>query len=166
LKLRKKIATITLLLLAFAPVFYAFTFDLRQHAIRNGMKEKLEKTVLRTLILNKDQIHWNREGKELTINNKLFDVRYMRVSRDGSITVQGLYDEDETLLVDQLNNQEQQNRSLGNKLLTQFLQIWLAVPTEPILSDLPAHTVQPQYPDISQSTASGYKMIYAPPPQA
>jgi hypothetical protein len=130
------------------------------------MKEKLEKTVLRTLILHKDQIHWNREGKELTINNKLFDVRYIHVSPDGSITVQGLYDEDETLLVDQLKNQEQHNRSQGNKLLTQFLQIWLAVPTEPLLSDLPAHTVQQQYPGISQSTAPGYKMIYAPPPQA
>ena len=165
--LRRKIATSILLILAMAPVFYAISFQFNQARIRHQMREALERSALHEIKIEKDQLHWARFEKELVIDDKLFDVKGLTYHQDGSATAKGLFDDQETTLVQQLNKQQQENNSQGSKLIAQFFQIWMAVPGDHgnlgLEMDSKERTL---YPLFKSDIASASKLILTPPPQA
>jgi hypothetical protein len=153
--------------LTIAPVAYFLYFQVSQQQIRRQMKDKLELSEARVLHLRSSDIHWIREEKELSINDKLFDVRSLKVEANGDITVSGLFDDAETLLVDRLEKNQENNNDPGGKQLTKFFQLLLIVPfskTEQTALRSPSKIVHPCFNDTK--IASIFKAILTPPPQA
>lgn len=87
------------------------------------MRNKLHSAVLHTIILDKKEVHWVKSGKEIIINGRMFDVKSFSV-HNSTITLTGLYDDDETVLVEQVRKDRQHNLPGTTQLsqLFQFLQ--------------------------------------------
>jgi hypothetical protein len=164
MSLRPKIATISLLLIALAPLFYAFSFQWQQKNIRHRMKEELEEKMLHTLTLDQAQLHWTRPGKEIVINDKLFDVKTVEMNEDGSVVITGLFDEEETSLVKQIKKNQQENG--GEKLLGQFFQLQLNLPSEITSITINSVDINPQqFPRFASALSVAWSGILTPPPQ-
>jgi hypothetical protein len=163
----KKIATIFLLVLALAPVFYVLAVHTRQYTIRQRMKHELEEKMLHTITLKSSEIHWIREGKEIAIEKKLFDVKSIAYKENGMAVLTGLFDEEETDLVQQLQKNQKENNSQGSKQLAQLFQLMLVMPEFPhennSLSILLSST---RFPVIESDPVAAFKTIPTPPPQA
>jgi hypothetical protein len=163
----KYIATILLLVPLLAPAIFTITFQLQQQNIRHRMKERLEEKHLHSLTIQKDDIHWVKAGKEIAIGNRLFDIKSMGEGPDGTVTVIGLFDHEESLLVQQLKEQQEEQDSNSLKTLVQFFNLILTIPGleeagHPGVCLLPLT----QYPDISVNLPSVFHKILTPPPQA
>jgi hypothetical protein len=68
------------------------------------MEEKLEEEQLTTITIPAHELHWVKEGKEILINNHLFDIETITRLDDGRLVVTGLYDYQEQQLHEQLNH--------------------------------------------------------------
>lgn len=113
----KKIASILFILLGTTPWLFVFIFLIRQEAIRHEMKEELEKDIPKqVLVIPDSDIHWVKKGKEIFVNNRMFDIKTM-ISRNGLTTFTGLYDEQETALKKQLSESWNRDISQRNQLL-------------------------------------------------
>ena len=93
----KKIVAAWLLLLIGVPLFFTLLFLVKQQLIQHHMLEKMEQGYVSTYCFSTGDLHWIKEGKELLIKGKLFDVKAYTIAAD-SITVTGLFDEEEELL--------------------------------------------------------------------
>ena len=131
------------------------------------MKEELECKMLHNIILNSDEIQWTRKGKEIVIDGKLFDVKSFAQTVNGTTVVRGLFDVEETALVQQLEKNQKENNSQGAKQLAQLFQLMLVMPEYPqennSLSILLSST---RFPVIESAPVAAFKTILTPPPQA
>ena len=119
------ITAFTFLLLTALPVSFAVCLLARQAYIKNQMKQELKYSQLESVILDKADIQWVEEDRELLINDHMFDVESMAVRPDGKIEIKGLYDEAEDKLNAQLellmqNQQSQKSTTIFAVLLSQF----------------------------------------------
>jgi hypothetical protein len=96
-KTYKKVVAGSLLVLVSIPLFFTILFLLKQHSVQYSMFEKIEKGYVSTYSFSTNDLLWVNEGKELLIKGKLFDVKTYTITAD-SITVTGLFDEEEELL--------------------------------------------------------------------
>jgi hypothetical protein len=101
--IRKKILAFAALLLVLAPLFFFTGYLVKQKIIQYQMQEQLEKTSLQTITVNKVDISWLKEDKEVIINGKLFDVKSYTVV-DDKIILTGLYDRAENELKKEFAN--------------------------------------------------------------
>lgn len=149
-----------------APAFYFLTFHVHQQKIHTEMEQRLERELKQTISLNPNDIKWIRNEKEIIIGDRLFDVHEIKYEADGKITVSGLFDDEETILVEQFQKRQQENNSTGNKQIAQILQFDLALPVYPnglfndryIVSGL-------LFPTISAEPVSIYLNTLTPPPR-
>lgn len=115
----KKITVSFLLLCLAAPVFFYAGFVVKQHNIRNGMKKQLKQQLLQTVTVAKKTLVWFDDGKEVSINGKMFDV--VSVKEEGSnIILSGLYDTDEDKLhnaLDKAMNQKNKQQPFSSWLI-------------------------------------------------
>ncbi len=101
--------------LAFILFLQGWQLYLKQHA-----KERLEQQLLETISIRKDQFRWEREGEEISIEGKMFDVKSF-ITKDDKIIVTGMYDDQETAIHSMLAQQLGKNHLLIRLLaLTQF----------------------------------------------
>lgn len=119
--LNKKTITYLLLLLTAVPLIYILTFKVQQQHIRHKMKEKLEAAVLHKVSIPEHQVHWMKEGKEIKVSGKMFDIKSFEL-KNGVYVFTGLFDDEETELREQLQK-EQQNNSTNSKQLTKLFQL-------------------------------------------
>ena len=90
------------------------------------MEEKLERTFLQTIKLKKEDLVWVKNGKEIRIGNHLFDIKSIK-ENNGVYEIKGLYDEDEDLLHEQLNESQRNTDQQSQKaLLSFFFQLYTA----------------------------------------
>lgn len=102
-----------MLVLLAAPLLFVAGISIKQKIVQEKMQEKLEKSLLQTVSIRNESIVWVKEGKEILINGKLFDVK--SASLTGNHTVfTGLYDEDEDALKEKLNRLALQNKDDNN----------------------------------------------------
>ncbi len=88
--------------------------------LKHSAKERLEEQLLETIILRKDQFRWEKKGKEISIDGKMFDVKSFILKGD-KIIVTGIYDDQETAINSMLAQQFDKNHLLIRLLaLTQF----------------------------------------------
>ena len=128
------------------------------------MKEKLEEQLLHTITLEVKDIHWAKAEKEIWVNNRLFDIKSSRY-HNGIYTFIGLYDNDETLLITQLQKNQEQENNTGNKILLQSLQLFpitFEKPAERLLSYL---LLNRQFPEDNFPLCTHCLSIITPPPQ-
>ena len=140
-----------LLCVVLVPTLYLAFSLTQQRWIKWEMQEKLEKSQLTTLTLRIHSIQWAKKGKEILIDGKLFDVKSIVVENEQA-TIIGLFDEEETKLVTQINTQVHQHHTSHQLKLSLFSSILFGFGTEHTL-DFQVHTW------VVQST-------YALPPQA
>lgn len=86
-----------MLLLISVPLFFTLVFLVKQHWLQHRMFEKIEQGYVNTYSFSTGDLQWIKKGKELLIKGKLFDVKNYTITAD-SITVTGLFDEEEELL--------------------------------------------------------------------
>jgi hypothetical protein len=112
------------------PTLFLALSVLQQKWIAWEMTEKLEHQQLHTLRIASHQLHWVKTGKEILVDGKLFDVKSF--STQGSyVQVHGLFDEEETKLVQQINRQLQ-NDQTGRHLQLSILYSMLLGSSHPL----------------------------------
>lgn len=85
------------------------------------MKEKMESEQLHTIVLADKEIQWAKAGKEIWIDGKMFDIKSVE-SKDGITTFKGLFDNEETLLKKNLEENWKKTKTNQNQLFTQLFQ--------------------------------------------
>lgn len=118
----KKISAFFLLLTGAMPLLFTLFFLVKQQMIRYEMKEKLEKELLHTITVPREEVSWVKYNKEIIVGDKLFDVNSFS-EKDGLYFFIGLFDAEETALNDLLekdNDDKNENDLLGQ--LFQCLQ--------------------------------------------
>jgi hypothetical protein len=104
----KRVVSCLLLLLAAMPFIYTLVVGVQQQSIREKMKVQLGTHVLQSVTIPMNEVHWIMNGKEIWINGRMFDIRSSHF-QNGEYVFSGLYDEDETVLLKQLQKEEQNN---------------------------------------------------------
>lgn len=160
----KKIGPLLLLLICATPLLFTIGWQARQKVIRIEMKEALENDLVHILELRTQEIHWIEKDKELLIDGRLFDVKEIRENENGGYTVKGLFDDEETKLLEVVRRKlpDNESKQLTGKLFR--LQLSLPNPEFNLLatSQHPIKSTCPRYSDRLLETVS---CIIAPPPK-
>src|SRR6476620_6570439 len=100
MQLRCTILASLLMLILAAPLLVLSFLQLKQLYIQHGREERLEATLLKTVFIPQHGFkQLNRH--EISVDNKLFDVKELKVTKTG-VLVTGVFDEEETALVQHL----------------------------------------------------------------
>jgi hypothetical protein len=161
----KKILPLALLLIVAVPIFFSVRFVVKQKLIQSQMKEKLELATLQTITFPLAGITWAKEGKEVIIEGKLFDVKSFTIA-NGQITLKGLFDGDEDRLFAEMKNSLQQKKDATNPL-SQVKCIFLPLYTETISFSLENKwkAVACFFPAYAEPITALYYGSTAPPPK-
>ncbi len=131
------------------------------------MKEQLEEKMLHSIVLSIKDVNWFKPGKEIVVEGKMFDVKSATYRDDGTIVFTGLFDEEETLLVKQLQQKQQDENTKGNKQLVQLLQLAQSLPGDDPAGECNWHIITANpFAVYTPSLLNAYTTILTPPPQA
>ncbi|HKP31893.1 MAG TPA: hypothetical protein VJT83_04180, partial [Chitinophagaceae bacterium] len=82
----------------------------KKQSIRFEMREKLEHQATVSIRVHHDSVYWVEVGKEIRINDKLFDIK--NAEQDGEyIIFLGLFDEEEKEIELEMEKQTEENSS-------------------------------------------------------
>ena len=162
----KKITTLFFILLGIAPLLFIVFTEIKQQRIRHKMKERLESKMLHTVTLSENKVQWIKQGKEILINGRMFDIKRLEHSDNGKIIFTGLYDDDETLLVNQIKKQRQSDNNTGGRLLVQLFQLLqITHDNTPGETLIPSFSGNNYFPGNESRPTSQFIAILTPPPQ-
>lgn len=131
------------------------------------VKEKLECEQLTEIMFSRHSIQWVERGKECLINNRMFDVKELRITGD-TVVLLGLYDDQEKQILARLgalpaSSRKDQNRA---QLIYQITHLVLDCNDTHIISpDVSAgrnHPACPPFPICTRYSAPPF----SPPDQA
>jgi hypothetical protein len=158
------IARFLLLPLAALPFLSAFLFQLRETSIKQHMRKELKEKTLQTVVVCENDFHWLEPGREILVQNRAFDVSSYKYE-NGNYIFTGLFDDEETILLSQLQKKQEEENTAGNKALVQLLDLFPAsqesVDTELLLLT----AILKQYPNFDSRLSSKYESIITPPPK-
>jgi len=121
--LTKRTIASVFIIVASIPFTLSVYFLVQQEMIHFNIHKAFEEQSLQTMRIIKADAEWINEGKELLINGKLFDVKYIREAGN-YIEVTGLFDGKEDELNHQLKKTEREKspvNSIGHNTLITFL---------------------------------------------
>lgn len=150
------------MLLGFTPLLFTLFVTLKKKEIRHKMKEELELQELHTVIIPESEVIW-MDDHEIWVNNSMFDIQTKKLE-NGIYTFVGLYDEEETLLVEQ-ERKEAGKSGEQNKFLAQLFKYM------PVFCDQQDDYFNPLLKNhtykywLAVSTVSQFRKILTPPPQ-
>ena len=110
------------LLITCLPGLLFLYLKLEQQHIRHKMEEKLERSSLQELRIPESSLVWYEEGRELIIDDNLFDVISIRIEK-GIAIVSGLFDYEETRVkdkVERLHRKQEKENEGGSDFLVSF----------------------------------------------
>lgn len=112
---KRHINVLFFLILISLPFLFIIVQQARQWLIQDAAKHRLEEQTLHTVLV--ENIEWVKKGKEIRVNGKLFDVKYIE-KLNGHLRVTGLFDYEESAIENYLQRQSEgtQNTSLINFL--------------------------------------------------
>lgn len=165
----KKIVAGAMLLLVSVPLFFTVEFLLKQHLVQHRMFEKIEQGYVSTYSFSTGDLQWIKKGKELLIKGKLFDVKTYTITAD-SITVTGLFDEEEELLktnyLQIANSKNDPPTPLQLLLLKSFFSPAFTNSSDHTLLSLQFIFVDGNVlPSVDETIVSMYYPIVTPPPR-
>lgn len=128
------------------------------------MKEKLEEEILQTITVEENAVKWLDEGKEISVNGRMFDIRSM-YRHDHHVTFTGLFDDEETSLLKNIQHQEQKEKSQGTKLLAKLFQLSSTLTTAVHEEIVCPVVTTGRYNNFIPSLNSVYSKVITPPPQ-
>lgn len=96
------------------PLFNALSLFVKQWQLKIEMVHQLENTKLQEITVPCNEVIWVEKNKEILVYGQLFDIKTIKHQSSESITVTGLYDNEENEIwqkVDKANNpyNEKQN---------------------------------------------------------
>lgn len=146
-------------------LFFVFV-QLKQSFITYQMKERLEEENVQTITLNKNQVNWVEEGKELIIDGEMFDVKSYTQKND-SLVISGLFDKAEKALKDKLasvlGNQKNNDAPL-QQLIAQFLNPIILTQNSVQMQTIVLLSTPKKYFISTHKFSSTTKEISTPPP--
>ena len=89
------------MLLTLVPTLLMGGLQVLQAYIRQRMQTSLQHETMVTIHLPAADIVWYEEGREIMVNGRMFDIKNCEI-KDGFFTATGIYDDDETELVNLL----------------------------------------------------------------
>ncbi|MBP7316102.1 MAG: hypothetical protein KA968_12865, partial [Chitinophagaceae bacterium] len=116
---KKKIAAIFFILLGLSPLLFTLFISIKKEQIHYKMKMEFEKGALQTVVLPENKVVW-MDKHEIWVNNSMFDIATKKLE-NGIYTFTGLYDEDETSLVEKEKESSEKNNE-QDKRLSQLLK--------------------------------------------
>ena len=129
------------------------------------MRERLEHQLLRTVSMRTKDIQWIEKDEEILVNGKMFDISAIE-QKDGITTFTGLFDHEETLLVQQLEEQQKQSPSQNDKILGYLFQWLQSVYSEnSFLANLFCYKSSHGNSTIASPLSEQFQVILTPPPQ-
>jgi hypothetical protein len=93
---RKNISSLFFLIMLL-PLFCCMLIKIKQQRLKEEARENLQKLLLKKITLSSGDFQWTEDGKEISINGDLFDVKCYSVENDKFIFI-GLFDKEETAL--------------------------------------------------------------------
>lgn len=128
------------------------------------MREKVKTDLLQTISLKEEEVHWVKYGKEILINDCLFDIKSFSV-QNGVAVFLGLFDFEETVLFKQIKK-DHQNES-GSRQITNLFKILQTFynNTDEILTFNGSHVTKKYPACISSSLLTPFIPLFIPPPQ-
>lgn len=159
-----KIYAAVLLMASCIPFLFVVCFHVKQQVARYEMKEKLEENILHTITVSEKNVHWVKKNKEILVNGKMFDIKHFQ-AENGYFIFTGLYDEEETALNEEVNNNFNRNNKSG-WLVTNLFQWLQTVYTTPFTNQLPVIMAVQHNPSFIFTTlTSPILTILTPPPR-
>lgn len=165
--LKKQTTALGLLLLVALPLLLSVFIFLKQNILQNQRKQRFETEQLQTITVSSENINWEKPGKEVLINGKLFDVKSFKTSGT-NIVLTGFYDHKEDNLVKHIKDLSQQkNNSSGpaDQLVVKFL--FCANYKEPITFSIQNNwqIIARKFPVFTEAVSSMSYPAVAPPPK-
>ncbi len=118
---------------------------------------------LQTVVLPEDDIVW-MDKHEIWVNNQMFDIHSKKIE-NGIYTFTGLYDADETFLVEQQQDATEKDEE-DDKLLIHFLKSLHNIYYNPPQEFYPiSEEIKNQYYITNSALATQAADILTPPPQ-
>jgi len=148
------------------PLLFTLLFLYKQQLIRHEVKEKLEDKLLHTIIVPEAEVEWVRHNKEISIKDRLFDIKSFSI-KNGQYVFTGLYDDEETTLINDFEKNTEQKNEGEHQVLSTLFQLLQSM--YPGYSDetLIFRSISKAYrPLILQNISSPFINILTPPPQA
>jgi hypothetical protein len=96
---------------------------LYQEQARHSMKERLEKKSLLQIVVPENEIIWIKGNKEILLQGKMFDIKSISLHKD-DYHISGLFDEKETELVKQWQQEQSSRNEKGAVLLVAFIHLF------------------------------------------
>jgi hypothetical protein len=163
----KKILPVVMLTLIAAPFLFFVCFVVQQKVQQHRMLEKLEHVSLQSISINKADIIWVKNSKEVLIGGELFDVKSYSFVND-KIILTGLFDKDEDALKKNYANKLYPNnkKSIPTDELVLKCMFFCAINNhntinENFVFDINFNT---NYFIFSQKSITQYLSIHTPPP--
>jgi hypothetical protein len=162
----QKISAFYLLFAAIIPFAFILFFQVKQQVVRHQMKECLEHELLQTISIHEKKVHWIKAGKEILVEGKMFDVKSF-YEENGLYVFTGLYDHEETALVNQLEENWKKSNESGNPVLTNLFQLLqLVYPNENAYQLTKNNDQSVNYYHLNIQLTTIYKKVSTPPPQS
>ena len=147
------------------PIAYLGYLQVRQAYVQHEMKEKLESSLLQTIILNPDEIHWVKSGKEIRIGKQLFDVKTYSI-KNGKAYFTGLYDHEERLIEKQFSHFGDHHSKKDSLTLSKLFSLLQSVFFSNVTGFDYVIKFMSSYPSSYNSALPKiFKVIPTPPPQ-
>ena len=162
---KKKIVAFVFVIITLCPVIAFYTLSICKKIVQHQMEEKMERSLLQTIVAKKGSFTWIKMNKEILINGKMFDVKSYKINVEET-TFKGLYDEDEKKIVQDINElSSEKNEPLQPTL--QLLKVLLATYTIEV-SDYPNNVIfkeiKNEYFNYDELLAFHHTSIFLPPP--
>ncbi|HEX5654780.1 MAG TPA: hypothetical protein VFX58_17005 [Chitinophagaceae bacterium] len=159
------ISSVSFLLLGLLPWAFIFLFHIRENQIQHRMKERLEeKIAFHTISLADHEINWVKEGKEIWVQGKMFDIKTMR-THNGITTFTGLFDHEETVLKKQWQAGWQKQTAQDTQSLSRFFSFLLYYPASPDAGWPGGEITRTLSFMITSKLIHPYNLIPTPPPR-
>lgn len=161
----RKIAGIFLLLSGCVPLFFALFFRLQQHRIRHEMEERLQAHLLHSITILDNNVQWLEKGKEILVDGRMFDIKSYKYENN-IYTFTGLFDNEETALVNRLKETQNDGSASNNKMMAQLFQ-WLQSVFHDLRHNDPAFKEKPDQESflVASVPPDQFRVILTPPPQ-
>lgn len=166
--MRKYTGILSLILLAVTaePMIVPFMIHFKKKSIQHKMKERLEEENLQTFIIYHPGKNGIQPGSEILVGENMFDVQYVTEQGDGFYQVTGLYDFEETALLNLAIKKQQDEDTESNSQLLQLFQMIQALPVAQGLLPSPYFAGKTLPDSYNNNLCSPFRAIFTPPPQA
>lgn len=157
-----KITGFLFILLGVTPLLFVLFITLKKEQVRLRMNQELKYQTLQTVIIPESEVIW-MDKHEIWVNKSMFDIHSKKLE-NGIYTFTGLYDKDESLLVEMERNTAEKNKE-QNRLLVQLFKS-LPFFCRQLTEIQPAINKSGPYNSIIwQSPLNPFREIPTPPPQ-